>query len=539
MKQIHRPTVLAGLWLASFAACPAVDAQCRTDRVEAADAQNFSHFGKSVAISGNRMVIGETDFEQGGKTTGAAYVYELSASGWTQQARLLASDGRNFDDFGVAVAIDGDTILVGADSTDGPLSGAVGAVYSYSWNGSDWVETQRFKPSDGASGGFFGAAVAIDGDTAVIGRFWDSARAHDAGSAYVFMRSNGTWAQTQKLVAPNPQPEDNMGMAVAISGDTIVVGAPNRFSAGNDDTQLGRVLVFERANGVWTQLPQAVLRPSNPAVFDQFGIAVAADGDRIAVGAWQDTFFAPTSGPGAAYVFERIGGTWQETQDFTAPDPMVQAEFGGSIAIQGSWLLIGAPSRSAFPLLGAVYSYHESDTGWSLTKLFLPDPSPSDNWKGNSLALDGNHAVAGAFIESLAEEQNGTAYVLGGFDPFTDEGFGLAGSGGTPQLAGSGTACAGSSVNLVLSGARPNSTATLYLGPARIDRPFHGGTLVPAPRIVRHDLHTNADGQLVVPNIPIPPTAAPTTTLYAQIWIVDPQGPEGLAASNAIAVSVP
>jgi hypothetical protein len=158
---------------------------------------------------------------------------------------------------------------------------------------------------------------------------------------------------------------------------------------------------------------------------------------------------------------------------------------------------------------------------------------------GNALALDGNHAVAGAFIESLAEEQNGTAYVLGGFDPFTDEGLGLGGTGGTPQLAGSGTACAGSSVSLVLTGARPNSSATLYVGSARIDRPFHGGTLVPAPRIVRRNLRTNADGELVVPNIPIPATAAPTTALYAQIWIVDPQGPEGLAASNAISVSVP
>ena len=114
MRQIDRHAVLAGLALASIGGAARVDAQCRTDRVEAGDPQNFSHFGRSVAISGNRMVVGETDFEQNGKTTGAAYVYELGTSGWTQQARLLASDGRNFDDFGVAVAIDGDTVLVGA-----------------------------------------------------------------------------------------------------------------------------------------------------------------------------------------------------------------------------------------------------------------------------------------------------------------------------------------------------------------------------------------------------------------------------------------
>jgi len=269
--------------LAALAASHELYAQCATGRVEAGDPQNFSHFGRSVAISGNRMVVGETDFEQGGKTTGAAYVYELSSAGWTQQARLLASDGRNFDDFGVAVAIDGDTILVGADSTDGPLSGAVGAVYSFSWTGSEWLQTQRFKASDGASGGFFGAAIALEGDTAVIGRYWDSARVLHAGSAYVYTHNgNGTWVEAQKLIGVEPQPEDNMGMAVALAGETIAVGAPNRFSAGEDDPQLGRVFVYERVDGAWTPTPVATLHAGNAAPFDQLGISVAVDGDRIA-----------------------------------------------------------------------------------------------------------------------------------------------------------------------------------------------------------------------------------------------------------------
>jgi hypothetical protein len=419
-------------------------AQCATDRVEAADAQNFSQFGRSVAISGNRIVVGEPNFERNGQTPGAAYVYELSRSGWTQQAQLLASDGRDFDDFGVAVAIDGDTILVAADSTDGPMSGAVGAVYVYSWTGSEWVETQKLIASDGARGGFYGGAVALEGDTAVIGRYWDSVGANHSGSAYVFTRSGSTWSETQKLLAPNAAPEDNMGFAVAISGDTIVVGAPNRFSAAPDDAQVGRAFVYARTDGLWEL--NTVLRASNAAPFDQFGISVAIDGERIAVGAWQDSFFPPTSGPGEAYLFERTDSAWQETQIFAAPDPHVQAEYGGSVAIEGPWFLIGAPSHPQGNLWGAVYSYHQMSGSWGLTNVFLPDPNPSLSWMGNALAMDGNYAVAGAFIESLSEEQNGTSYVLGGFDAFVDEGFALAGTGGPPRLTGVGTACAGSSV---------------------------------------------------------------------------------------------
>src|SRR5262249_36390795 len=152
-----------------------------------------------------------------------------------------------------AVAIDGDSILVGADSTDGPRTGAVGAVYAFSWTGSEWVQTQRFKPADAGTGAFFGAAIAMDGDTAVIGRYWGYGRAHVAGPAYVYTRDgSGTWNETQKLVGVNPMPEDNMGMAVAISGDVIAVGAPNRFSAAPDDPQIGRVFVFERVDGAWS-----------------------------------------------------------------------------------------------------------------------------------------------------------------------------------------------------------------------------------------------------------------------------------------------
>jgi hypothetical protein len=122
-----------------------------------------------------------------------------------------------------------------------PSSGTVGAAYFFGWNGSQWVQTQKVQASDGADGGFFGCAVALEGDTAVIGRFWDSAAgAQPAGSAYVFTRNAETWSETQKLVGNNPHVEDQFGYALALSGDRIVVGAPERFSDGPADLQLGQ-----------------------------------------------------------------------------------------------------------------------------------------------------------------------------------------------------------------------------------------------------------------------------------------------------------
>jgi hypothetical protein len=540
LMKIHGMNVLSRVALACLivgASVSIAPAQCRVAKLGADAPQDYSHFGASVAIYGERAVVGEPDFENGGTTPGAAYVYELRSTGWTQTALLSASDGADFDDFGISVAIDGDTILVGADATDGPQSGAVGAVYVFHWDGTHWAETQKLAASDGASGGFFGCSVALERNSAVIGRFWDSAAATHAGAAYVFTRSGSTWTEHQKLVATSPASEDDFGWSVAISNQRIVVGAPERFSTGNDDPQLGRVFVYDRAGSSWTQ--SAVLTPSNAMSFDQFGISLDVDGDRIAVGAWQDTFYTPTSRNGAAYVFEKSGGAWIEKQILTAPDGAVADEFGSSIALQGGRLFVGAESRSSsYPLWGGVYVYTWTGTTWSQVDLYLPDPNASLSWFGNALAFDGNYAVVGAFIESSSQYQSGTAYVYGGEAPWSDEGFALAGTNGLPKLEGVGSNCPATTTTLVLSNARPNSGAVLIVGHTEAFLPFHGGTMVPAPDTIRRNLVTNAAGSLVLDNV-WPATAPPGSQLYYQVWIRDPVGPDGLSASNAIAGLAP
>ncbi|MCE9596253.1 MAG: FG-GAP repeat protein [Planctomycetes bacterium] len=519
-------------FLAVLVCIDSTDAQCRVDKVAAGAPKSFARFGQSVAISGGRMIVGSPNYKVGALTPGAAHIYALDATGWNLQATLFASDAADFDDFGISVAIDGDRILVGADSVDGPLSGAVGAVYAFDWNGTQWQEVQKFQASDGASGAFFGCSVALRGDRAVIGRFWDSpSGAHHAGSAYVFARNGATWSEEQKLVASNATREDNFGWSVALSDTRVVVGAPERFdNMGANFTQFGQVYVFEKLAATWTET--AILTEGNRVQWDQLGISVAIDHDQIIAGAWADNFSPPISGVGSAHVFQWNGSAWTESI-LQASDPEFEGEFGASVAIQGPWAVIGTPSRMAsFPLWGAVYFFHHDASGWTQTDMQLPDPSSSLGWLGMSAAIDGNYAVAGAPIETTAGSQDGAVYVFGGFAPWKDEGFALAGVNGDPVLTGNGSLCGGTNTSIVLTNAKAKAGAVLITGPIEVNLPFFGGTLVPQPKKIFRGLKTDTSGSLTL-NLAAA-TLPPGTAAFYQAWIRDPVGPQGFSASNGI-----
>ena len=523
-------TLLALLAGFGLAGAPTARGQCEVDKVAADMPQAIAKFGTSVAISGHRLVVGTPWATSNGKQ-GVVYVYESTPTGFEFQTELTASDNAGFDDFGISVAIDGDTILVGADLVDGPLSGGVGAVYAYEWNGTAWIEKQKFQASDGDSGGFFGWSVALEGDTAVVGRYWDSSAAVHAGSAYVFQRVSGTWNEAQKLLPSPAADEDNFGYAIALKGGRLIVGAPERFSSGPSDLQYGRAFVYADSGGSW--VPMGTLSGSSPQQYDQFGISVDLDGDELVVGAWQELYSPSFSGPGKAYVFDWDGAAWNESQLLVASDGKIEDEYGASVAIQGDRLLIGAASRDAYPLWGGIYCYTKDASGFTQTDLFLPVANSSLSWLGNSLAMNGNYAVAGAFIETYAVYQSGVAYIYGGFAPWTDLGFALPGTNGAPVLGMSGSLCDGTTVDLSLTNANPSSPAFLFVGLRPLLAPFLGGTLVPAPDLVIGGLSTDASGSLAL-SATWPSGIPPLTDIYLQLWIADAAGPRGFAASNGV-----
>ena len=170
------------------------------------------------------MVAGAHKEATGGAEAGAAYVFTRSGTTWSQQAKLLASDPQVYDNFGYSVAIDGDTIVVGAYFEDTGAANA-GAAYVFTRSGTSWSQQAKIQTSDALSGDQFGQSVSIDGDTIVGGTPFLDTGGTNAGAAYVFTRSGTTWSQQAKIQSSDIQLNDNFGISVAIDGDTMVAGA--------------------------------------------------------------------------------------------------------------------------------------------------------------------------------------------------------------------------------------------------------------------------------------------------------------------------
>jgi hypothetical protein len=396
-----------------------------------------------VAISGDTLVVGAR-YEASNATgvngnqnvnffdgAGAAYVYVRSGTNWSQQAYLKASNTGAGDRFGYAVAVDGDTIVIGATFESSNATGvngdqsnngafASGAVYVFVRSGTNWTQQAYLKASNTGAGDQFGGSVAISGDTIVVGAMaedsstggvnsdQDNNSAVDAGAAYVFVRSGTNWSQQAYLKAFNPEGggnyyptpiPDNFGISVRVSGDTVVVGAPGEDSAAtgvdgdqNDNSapESGAAYVFVRSGTNWSQ--QAYLKPSNTAANDRFGWAVATSGDTVVVGA-----YARSSGTGAAYIFTRSGTRWTQQAFLSGTHPPTTNQFGYSVAVSNNTVVVGANAEDS------AYVYTRSGTNWT-QQAQLKASNVGDDDFGCAVSVWGDTVVVGAF----AEDSNAT-----------------------------------------------------------------------------------------------------------------------------------
>ena len=263
------------------------------------------------------------------------------AAGFSEapEVKLIASDGAASDRFGVSVAISGDTLVAGAYGDNVGNNTGQGSAYVFTKSGTDWVEQAHLTASDGAATDYFGSSVAISGDTVVAGAPFDDVGGNtDQGSTYVFIRSGTNWSQQAHLNVSDGAEHDNFGWSVAISGDTAVVGAPFH-DVGTNSAQ-GSAYVFTRTGTNWTQ--QAHLTASDGASYDAFGSSVSIDGDTAVVGAFWDEGGVNSTEQGSAYVFTRSGTNWTEQAKLTASDGATEDDFGISAAIDGDTVVVGA-----------------------------------------------------------------------------------------------------------------------------------------------------------------------------------------------------
>ncbi|MBI2924978.1 MAG: HYR domain-containing protein, partial [Verrucomicrobia bacterium] len=394
---------------------PSVPACPSETKLTAEDAASGDQFGVSVAISGDTAVIGSS----GDDGIGSAYVFVRSGNGWIQQQKLTSNDATPGDFFGRSVAIAGDRIVVGAfgeDDASGYSSVFLGAAYVFVRNGSTWSEQQKLTASDrgqGASQEAFGRSVAIDHDTVAVGA--NGARgtggAFEAGAAYVFVRNGTTWTEQQKLTASDPAEDDEFGFSVAISGDTVLVGA---FDDDETGVNSGSCYVFVRNGATWTQ--QQKLTGSDTTIGNSFGRSVAINGNRAAIGAENHNVAGFSSG--AVYVFDRIGTTWSQGQKLSPSNAKPNAHFGFSLDLDSDTLVIGADRHSYFvndsviENAGTAYVFDRSGSTWSQQQqLTASDAAPFDQF-GVSVAIGGDTVVVGAFGDSDAGGFSGSAYVV-------------------------------------------------------------------------------------------------------------------------------
>ena len=271
-------------------------------------------FGYAVALDGDTVVIGAPSNDPGGiDEAGAAYVFTRTGTAWTLQAKLLPADGATGDWFGRDVGISGDTVIVGAPRDDDKGNNS-GSAYVFTRTGTTWTLQAKLTASDGATDDGFGwRGVAVNGDTVIVGAWHDDDNGANSGSAYIFTRTGTTWTQQAKLLPGDGAAGDEFGISAALEGDTVIVG-----SHWDDDkgSKSGSAYIFTRAGTTWTQ--QAKLVASDGATDDVFGRRVALSDDTAIVGAWKDRDNGFDSG--SAYIFTRSGTTWTEQAKLLASD---------------------------------------------------------------------------------------------------------------------------------------------------------------------------------------------------------------------------
>ena len=245
------------------------------------DGSADDNFGCSVSVNGNYAVIGAHRNENNGDTTGSAYVFKRSGSTWIQDAKLLALDIDD-DRFGSSVSIDGDYVVIGAPY-DRDFGSKSGSAYVFKHDGNSWTQQAKLLPSDGEQYMEFGHCVSIYGDYILIGADYDNYNAEGSGAAYVFKRNNQNWIQQAKLLAQDGVNKDCFGKSVSIAGDYAVIGA---YYDDDNGENSGSAYVFKRSESNWTQ--DAKLLPHDGDKGDLFGFSASIEGDYILIGVYGD-----------------------------------------------------------------------------------------------------------------------------------------------------------------------------------------------------------------------------------------------------------
>lgn len=368
----------------------------------AGDAMANDRFGSAVAIDGDTLVIGARfDSHVGSGNGGSAYVFVRTGGGWTQQAKLTVAGISTGAQLGNAVSISGDTAVIGALADDQAGGEDAGAAYVFVRTGTTWTQQAMLVANGDVGSDLFGTSVAVSGDSAFIGAPYDDSGGADTGAAYVFVRSGTTWNQQAKLLPSSSN--ELFGYTAAMSGDTAVVGPALYFSSNS-------VRVFVRLGNVWN-LEGSLNVFSTSA---QVGQSLAISGDTCLVSSHFDDLPGATNS-GSVRVFQRTNSVWTYHGKLVAGDPAANDEFGYSVAISGDTAVIGAhfDDNSGGTNTGAAYVFTRTGTTWTQQAKLTASNTASNDEYGSSVAVQGDDAFVGVRFDDHAAGSNaGSVWVF-------------------------------------------------------------------------------------------------------------------------------
>lgn len=443
-----------------------IDPVAQNAYLKASNAGEWDNFGTSLSVSGDIMVIGAPGEDGAGphgyadpsnnslENSGAAYVFVWNGNQWVQEAYLKATTPDANDRFGSSVAIDGETIVVGAPGEDGGSPGVngvesnntqygAGAAYVFKKTNEGWTRQAYLKAAHPGSEYAFGTAVAIHTGIIAVGAPGESSAstgidgdpiddtAPSSGAAYIFSQEGESWTQRAYLKASDTESYAKFGSSISLTSDFLVVGAPSQGSNDPaDQAGSGAVYIFRAEAAAWSQ--EALLKASNPRQNAGFGGAVAMYARLLVVGAPHEnknaTGINPTSGTysmmsvGAAYVFSRAENSpiWEQEAYLKPPVAYDFMEFGSTVAAGESTVMAGAPGDRSLafgvggnPLAGernasgAIHLFRRGQQGWQY-RAYIKSSNPDSNDRfGTAIALENTLAVVGASGESSVGLEEG------------------------------------------------------------------------------------------------------------------------------------
>jgi len=364
----------------------------------------YDQFGWSVSVSGNRMIIGANRNNKEVANAGAAYIYYSNGTQWLLESTLIAPDAGINNYFGQAVDIKDNTAIVSAIYND-DLGDRAGAAYIFSRQENEWVFKAKLLAPDGNSRDYFGSSVALCNNYVAIGATGNDAQKENSGAVYIYSNQTGTWQFKQKLMDPNGNKDDGFGNAVAMTTDQLIVG-----SYQNDEKaqNAGAVFIYRLTGAEWA-LTTKLLAPDGNAG-DLFGYACAINHNYALIGAQQHNHNNQITG--AAYLYQRIGNSWRLSQQFM-PNPGTDNDFFGcSVALSDQFVAIGAyGDDTKGSMAGAVWIYNLSNYQWIEWGKLTADKGMAKDYFGNAIALSNNTLVVGAYGNDFIGNTTGAVWI--------------------------------------------------------------------------------------------------------------------------------